>query len=736
MLAVLADLKSGDVGTFDIPLPELRTGGVLVRTAFSAISVGTERTILDTGKKSLLGKALARPDLTRQVLDFAKTNGVRAAYRKVRSRLDTFSALGYSCSGTVLAVGDELGDFRPGDRVACAGAGYALHSEIDFVPRNLVARIPDAVSLEAASLTTIGAIAVQALRQASLSFGETVVIIGAGLLGVLSVQLARAAGCRVIAVDANPERTKQASNFGAGLVLTASDPSLSSKVYEFTRHGPDVALITATSNSAEPIELAARLLRDRGRVVVLGTVPIDLPREVMYRKELSLTLSRSYGPGRYDPSYEESGNDYPIGYVRWTEQRNMEAFLEFLSTGAVNVDALLQKRYAIENAGQAYSDLRDARAYTAILTYGSSCSAAPAPVRNAAHSRPCSGEVRIGCIGAGSFARSVIFPELRALPGVHLEAVGTASGASAFSARKTFSFRRAQPPATVLSDPDVDAVFVLSHHDSHAAYVVSALSNQKPVFVEKPLAVCSEQLESVRIAYQAELDQGRSPFVMAGFNRRFSPAFGKIRDFFAGRREPMVIHIRVNAGCLPREHWTQREANGGRIVGEACHFLDWVRAMVGGNITSVYASATPSGARYNQDNVAITASFDDGSVGNILYLANGDKSVAKEFYEVFCEGAVAQLDDYRTLTLVRNGKRRRTKCDPNKGHRNEIALTLAAIREGTPSPIPFEELVQVTESTFAAVDSLKCGLPVRLRSAPAPIDLNTVVCDVQEAENV
>lgn len=715
MLAILADMKSGDVGAFDVPIPELQAGSVLVRTAFSAISAGTERTTVETGKKSLLGKALARPDLVKQVLEFAKTNGLKAAYEKVQSRLDVHSTLGYSCAGTILAVGEGVTEFQPGDRVACGGQGFASHSEINCVPRNLVVRVPNGIPLDAACLTTIGAIAIQGLRQAKVTFGETVVVIGAGLVGVLTIQLARAAGCQVVAIDANPSRTERAREFGANLCLNTSDPMLLERLIEYTNHGPDAAIITASSNSVEPIELAARALRDRGRIVVLGAVPLGVSRDLMYKKELSLSLSRSYGPGRYDPGYEEQGNDYPIGYVRWTERRNMEAFLQFLSAGVLKLDPLLQPRYKIEQGAMAYKELQQSRGYTAILEYNSPGLSIPAPSPVCSAPRTASNTLRVGCIGAGSFARSIIFPQLRTLSGLQLEAVATVSGASAFSAQKSSQFRQALQPGEILTSPNIDAAFVLSRHDSHAPYVVSAIQNQKPVFVEKPLAISPGELNVIRKAYQSELDQGRSPFVMVGFNRRFSPATDQIREFFAGRREPVALHIRVNAGFLPREHWTQQAAHGGRIIGEGCHFLDWARSIVGSKIVSVYARALPDEARYNRDNVAVVVSFADGSVGNILYLANGDKSVAKEFYEVFCEGAVAQLDDYRSLQLIRGGKRRHLRCYRDKGHRRELELTVKAIRDGQPAPIPFEELVEVTQASFAVVDSLNYGLPVTLQ---------------------
>src|SRR5258708_14617339 len=499
MLAILANMKTGEVGTFDVPAPELRSGGLLVRTAFSAISAGTELNTIETGKKTLLGKAHARPDLVKQVVDFAKTNGVIAAYQKVRTRLDTVSGLGYSCSGTVLAVGEGVHEVQPGDRVACAGVGYASHSEINFVPRNLAAKIPESVSLEAASLTTIGAIAMQGLRQANVTLGENIVVVGAGLLGVLTILLARAAGCQVIAIAANPSRAKQAEDFGATIGLNPSNPDLLSKIVEFTKYGPDAAIITASSASTGPIELSAQLLRDRGRIIVLGSVPLGVSRELMYRKELSLALSRSYGPGRYDSNYEESGHDYPVGYVRWTEQRNMEAFLGFLATEGRKVDPLLKQQYRIEDGALAYSEIQKSGSYTAILKYDSDRS----PDRDKielSSVRQKSDVLRVGCIGAGAFARGTIFPQLQALKNAQLESVGSASGASAFSAQKCFGFRRGQTPGEILSHPNLDALLILSHHDSHTAHVLSALSHKKAIFVEKPLAVNAEELEAVQSA--------------------------------------------------------------------------------------------------------------------------------------------------------------------------------------------------------------------------------------------
>jgi len=717
MRALLEDVRSGTLALHEVPPPELRPGGMLVRTLFSVISSGTERAKLETSEKSLLGKALARPDLVKQVIDVASREGLRSAYQKVQARLNTLSPLGYSCSGVVVAAGEGATGFQAGDRVACAGVGFANHSEVNFIPRNLAVHVPASVPLDQAALTTIGAIALQGFRQSGAAFGETVAVIGAGLVGVLTLALGHAAGCRMIAVDLDPQRAEQAVRFGAICGIPANDPALPERIRNISGFGADAAILTAATRSSDPIELAAQIVRDRGRIVVVGDVSMDVSRSTAYLKELSIVLSRSYGPGRYDPSYEEDGIDYPIGYVRWTENRNMQAFLEFLASGEVDVSSLLERRYPIEEASQAYGELKSSGAYTALLEYPDHSpdrkpAAQPAPSMHPRSGR--SGALRIGCIGAGNFARGVILPHLRATRDVLLQSVATGSGVSAESARRSFGMTRTQTPVELLEDPENDAVFILSRHDSHARYLVAALGQHKPAFVEKPLAVNFGQLEQVRAAYQQEISAGQSPFVMVGFNRRFAPLSVQLRKFFDSRKEPMVVHIRINAGYLPQAHWTQRQAEGGRIVGEFCHFVDWARFVVNVPIQKVQAVALPDGARYNQDNAVAVLSFEDGSVGNLLYLANGDPSIPKEFYEVFCEGSVARLDDFRSLELTRQGKTARTRGSRDKGHQKELQLAVEAIRSGGEAPIPFAELCEVTEATFAIREALATGQTVTL----------------------
>jgi predicted dehydrogenase len=429
-----------------------------------------------------------------------------------------------------------------------------------------------------------------------------------------------------------------------------------------------------------------------------------------------LFMSRSYGPGRYDPRYEEGGQDYPIGFVRWTEKRNMEAFLDLLSSEALHIEPLLTHRFPVEEGETAYKALH-AGAYTGIIDYR-----APTNFRiseresvSSRSAQPLAADkLRIGCVGAGGFARSVIFPYFRSSAEIILESVASNSGATAESVKTGFGFRVAESPSALLCNPNVDAVFILTRHDSHAAYAKSALEQGKAVFVEKPLAVDREQLEMVRRAYAKRLAENRSPFLMVGFNRRFSPVTERLMNFFSRRSEPMLVHVRCNGGFIPRTSWIQDPENGGRIVGELCHFVDWARAVVRCPMQTITAAALPDAGRYNQDNLAITISFQDGSLANLLYLANGDRAVAKEYFEVFCEGGIARIDDFKTLSLARNGKTETFRGGRDKGHRRLLKLTLEAMEQGKDAPIPFAELIEVTEATFAVEGAVRTQRTVPL----------------------
>jgi predicted dehydrogenase len=523
----------------------------------------------------------------------------------------------------------------------------------------------------------------------------------------------RAVGCRVVAIDLSSERAEKAVEFGAHLGLSLSDPHLGSNVASFSRYGVDAAIITAATKSAEPLELAATLLRDRGRISVVGDVGMGVSRSQMYRKEISLTMSRSYGPGRYDPGYEEGGHDYPIGFVRWTEKRNMEAFLDLLSSGAFEVKALLEHMYAVEDGARAYTAV-EGGAYTSIIDYHASADemVAEKPSRASAplQARPI-GVIRIGCIGAGAYARGVILPQLRVSSAIKLQSIASSTGAASISARSGFGFDTAESPSELIANPNVDAVFILTRHDSHAAFAKSAMDAGKAVFVEKPLAVNRAQLETIRTAYASALAEGRSAFLMVGYNRRFSPLTEKLKAFFQGRCEAMLVNIRCNAGYIPPSSWIQSPSQGGRIIGELCHFVDWARAIIGSPMRKVTAAALPDASRYCGDNVSVMIEYDDRSIANMTYVANGDRAAGKELFEVFCEGGIARLDDFKTLLLTRNGKTQTMKGSRDKGHEQEIKLTLAAMNEGTGAPISFDELVEVSETTFAIVEALERGAP-------------------------
>jgi len=709
--------------TRDVPSPLLQSTGLVVRTVCSLISAGTERAKVEVAKKSLLGKALAKPEQVRLVLDMVRQAGVAATYHKVAARLNALSPLGYSSAGVVVAAGTHAVGFQPGDRVACAGAGYANHAEYVYVPRHLCALVPPGVAFDQAAYATAGAIALQGVRQAAPTLGETMGVVGLGLLGILSVQLLKAGGCRVVGIDPDQGRRELAEALGADAVVSPSDPALEAAVRRHAPAGLDAVILCAATSSSEPVRQAGRLSRDRGRIVIVGAVGLDIPRSPFYEKEIDIRMSRSYGPGRYDPDYEEHGHDYPIGYVRWTEGRNLSAFLDQIAAGRVDVRRLTTHRFRLDEAERAYDLLqnRTGERYLGILLdYGEPGAApaaeAPAPItvhppRGLARDR-----MTVGFIGAGSFAQSMLLPHLTRDQRVTLRAVATAGGLTARSvAERAGAEVCASDPEVLLSDASLDLIIVATRHDSHAGLAVRGLEAEKAVFVEKPLATDEEQLDQVVGAW----DRSSRRFLMVGFNRRFAPLITKLKSFMSVSPEPMALHYRVNAGYVPPEHWAQDPAfGGGRIIGEVCHFVDLLAFLCGSLPQEIYARALPDQGRYRRDNVSIVATFANGSVGTISYVANGDRAVAKERIEVFSGGRAALLDDFRTLTLAEGGHARRHTASPDKGHAAEMAALVDAVRSGGPSPVPFEESVVVTRATFAMLQSLATGLPVSLVPEP------------------
>ena len=722
MKQVIQSYRTGELWLAEVPAPAPTQGGVVVRTAASLVSAGTERMVVELAKKSLLGKAKARPDLVKQVWGKLKTEGVGSTLSKVKAKLDTPIALGYSCAGTIVEVGAGVTDLKVGQRVACGGAGYATHAELNFVPRNLCVALPDAVSFEDGSFTTLGAIALQGVRQADVRIGERVVVIGLGLLGLLTVQLLQASGCHVLGTDVDAERCATAERLGA---QAARPQELAAAARALTEgRGADAVIIAAATPSNQPLETAAELTRVRGKVVVVGLVGMDVPRDPFYKKELDLRLSMSYGPGRYDAQYEEGGVDYPFGHVRWTEGRNMQAFVELVAQGKLTPSAFVTHRFPIEQALRAYELFEGqgqagagapTRYLGIVLTHGEpgrhaelAARRVPLAVASAAQG------VGVGLVGAGNFAQSVLLPAITKGGGARLLGICTATGMSGTHAGKKHGFSYATTDSReILDDPEVDAIFVATRHDSHASLVCAALDAGKHVFVEKPLCINPEQLQQCEAALEAG---GGRRCLMVGFNRRFSSHAASVKRLFEGRATPLVVNYRVNAGSIPRDHWIQDPAvGGGRIVGEVCHFVDLCEFLIGAAATRVFAScvASQDAQVVPSDSVVITLDYADGSLATIQYLAHGAKSVAKERIEVCADGVTAVVDDFKRTTFYGSDDKPITG-NQDKGFAQEAAAFLRTVRFGGEWPIPAQSLLATTGTTFAIVASLRTGQAVDL----------------------
>ena len=725
MKQLLQNMKTGKITIEEVPVPAPLSGQALVRVTASLVSAGTERMLVEFGEKSLVGKARSRPDLVHQVVDKMKREGVLPTVQAAFNRLDQPLALGYSSAGTVISLGDGMEGFKVGQRLACAGGGYAVHAEYNVVPRNLLTALPDSVEFEAAAFTTLGAIALHGFRLAEPQIGETVAVIGMGLLGILAGQIGAASGCRVLGIDTNPERVALASSLGLSACLR--DQAAGSAQAFTTNRGFDVVLICADTSSNDPVELAAIIARDRARIVATGAVGLSFPRKIYFEKELSFVNSRSYGPGRYDPSYEENGGDYPIGYVRWTEGRNFQAVVDLMASGKLKVIPLISHRFPIEKAVEAYEIITGKRTEPflgILLTYGDKEELISSKVEFPAIRRSASA-VKLGVLGAGLFATATLLPTIKKNPDIELVGIASAGGLHAQHAAKKFGFAYAtSSDDEIINDPLINTVAILTRHDSHSELAVKALQAGKHVFVEKPLAIDDVGLNKVIAALtvdrgpKTETDSPESIFqglLTVGFNRRFAPLTRQLAAHFTQRSDALYMHYRVNAGYILLNHWTHDPAQGaGRVIGEGCHFVDFLAYLARAAPVSVTAHALPDGGKYHEDNLSMTFIFPDGSIGVIDYLANGDKSFPKERIEVFCGGRVAVLDDFRSLELVQDGRRTVTRKSQDKGWYNEWVAFGCAIREGSEPPIPYEQLIGVTKATFAVIGSLRTGKTIQI----------------------
>ncbi|MCB2203156.1 bi-domain-containing oxidoreductase [bacterium] len=708
MKQLIQNLKDGMMQIHSVSAPQKTYGKILVKSTATVISGGTEgKTVLDA-RKSYIGKAKSRQREVRQVIELARSNGVRDTYNLVMNKLEAYSALGYAAAGSVLGVANDVRGFSIGDRVVCGGAD-AAHAEVLSVGKNLCAKVHDGTDMRHAALATIASIAMQGVRQADLNLGERCAVIGLGLIGQLTMQLISAAGATPIGFDIDSRAIKLAKICGFRHSFSSDSDSAAQQIALLTDGiGVDAVIITAGTSSLQPVNFAGEICRKKGKVVVVGAVPTGFERKNFYRKELDLRMSSSYGPGRYDAQYEEQGIDYPIGYVRWTEQRNMQAYLDLLADGKLNIEPLITHEFPIERAKEAYDMILAKQEHfcAVLLKYDTEKEIEhtvwnPAKA-NAIAPKPGSAQPGVAFIGAGSFAQNMILPNLR--DQVDFVGISTRHGNTSRYVMDKYGFSYATDDASkIMTDDKVDALFVMTRHDTHAQYVLQAIEAGKDVFVEKPLALFPEELESIAQKYAETAYLSR---VMLGFNRRFAPHIAELKRMFDDA-QPKAIQYRVNAGILPPDHWVHDpNVGGGRIVGEACHFIDLAMFIAGAPITSVSAHETASGSKL-RDTVSVSLGFANGSSATISYFSNGSKKLSKEYLEVFCNGVSAVVDDFSVM-MVYGEKERKVKLKKqDKGHAAGVKAFIDAIKEGKPAPIPFEEIYLSSRATFAVLESIR-----------------------------
>ena len=701
MKQLLQSLKTGQTEVVDIPAPAAMRGRVLVATTRSLISIGTERMLVEFGKAGWLSKARQQPDKVRMVLEKVRTDGVLPTLEAVRSKLDQPIPLGYCNVGRVIDRGADVSEFAPGNRVV----SNCSHAEIVSAPNNLAARIPDGVSDDEATFTVVGAIALQGIRLAKPTLGEAVVVTGLGLIGLLTVQLLKAHGCRVLGLDFDPAKLALAERFGAATYRLSDNADPVAEAMRFSRGiGVDAVIVTASTSSSEPMSQAAQMCRQRGRIVLVGVTGLNLSRADFYEKELTFQVSCSYGPGRYDPFYEEKGLDYPIGFVRWTEQRNFEAVLEMLADGKLDVKPLITHRFAFEKVAEAYEMMTtEAGALGIILDYPERAEQAPLPARTVSLSGPIAhgGRARLAIIGAGNYASRTLGPAFKNA-GADLHTVVSSGGISGtYTARKMGAANSSTDTNSVFADPDIDAVVIATRHDSHAALVIRALDADKHVFVEKPIALDREELTAIEDARERAIARGFEPVVTVGFNRRFAPLVEKMTAALAAGSQPKAMVITANVGAIPSDSWVHDpQAGGGRVLGEGCHFIDLLRFFAAAPITRVTSSHADMPDR---DTATIQLDFADGSIGTVHYFANGSKAFPKERIEIFSGGRILQLNNFRTLSgFGWSGLRGGRMFRQDKGQTGLARAFVAAIEGKGPQPIPFDEVREVALATIAA----------------------------------
>jgi len=703
MQQLTQQLKSGKMEIIEVPFPAPAKGQLLIRNHFSVISAGTEGKTVTDARKGYIAKAKSRQKEVKQVMEMIRSQGLKETYNLVMNKLEAPSALGYSCAGEVLATGDGVTGFETGDFVACGGKD-ACHADVVAVGVNLCVKVPEHILLKHAAFSTIASIAMQGIRQSELTVGSNCVIIGLGLIGQITVQLLKASGIRAFGIDVDDVQVRAALNCGAHKAFNRNQEGIEQIILKETNgHGTDAVIITAGTSSLDPVELAGTLCRRKGKVIIVGAVPTGFGRENYYKKELDLRMSSSYGPGRYDMNYEEKGVDYPIGYVRWTENRNMQAFIDLLGAGKLDMEKIITHIFPLEQAPEAYNMiLSKSEHFSGILIqYDTITELKKTVIHTQKTYDPAA--VNAGFIGAGSFAQNMLLPRLKGL--CNFAGVATAHGNTSKYVAGKYGFGYCTADASgIIEDRNINTVFITTRHNLHAGYVIQSLRAGKNTFVEKPLAINENELEEILNTIK-DLPENNKARLMVGFNRRFSPYIQKIKSVFKDD-QVKTIQIRVNAGMMPAGHWVNDpETGGGRIIGEACHFIDLAMYLAGSPIVSVYAAGFSENAG-TIDTVTVNLKFANGSVAAVNYLANGNKKLDKEYIEVFCNGTAAIIDDFRKLSIYGN-KDTVMKGKQDKGHLNELLAFTKAIKEGQPAPIPLDELIVSTRATFNVLRSIK-----------------------------
>ena len=732
MKQLIQNYKTGKIELADVPIPSCSSNSILIRNCASLISLGTERSVIELGAKSILGKAKARPDLVKRFFQKVQTEGLSKSIQEAMARLDNPNPLGYSSSGIVVEVGKDIHHFSPGDRVACIGSGYASHSEFISVPKNLCCKIPENLDMENAAFGMVGAIALNGIRCANLTFGETVVVIGLGLLGQLTVQILKAYGCKVIAMDINPKKLEGKNDFTADHSFS-SESALIDGTEKITKgFGADAAIITTDSRSSGPIDTSLDVVKFKGTIVLVGTADIHPERNDMWHKEAQIVVSKAAGPGSFDPIYENKGIDYPLSHVRWTENRNLEELIRLVSEKKINTKNLISHKFKIEDAEDVYQNILKDKdgVYTGVIfeyenndkSYEKQTHAIS--VKRNIGEKTNRKEISVGVIGSGLFAKSLLLPTLTKIKNIHLHTLATTSGTSSHFNSNKFSFQ--EPASTnykeVIENKEIESVIILTPHSTHSRMVIEALNEKKHVYVEKPLCISETELNEIKntlIALESNSKENSEvPLLVVGYNRRFSPHVQNTIGYLENRKDPLIINYRINSGFVSAEHWVHDEKEGGnRIIGELCHFIDLVGYLTKSRISKIYAERISGNNKtsLNSDNTAVTLKFTDGSIANLTYTASGDRGFSRERLEIFFDGNTIHIQDFKTTEIFFSGKKKNFRTyGQQMGYKEELQNFFDSIAGNEISKLTRDEIFMSTLATFKILESLQKGSSVTI----------------------